>query len=207
MKCALLQINPTVGALEANRELIADKVNEAYHAGAELIVTPELALSGYPPEDLILKDHYCDDCETQLQLLEKSLPPEALVIIGTPVLEAGQRYNGAVAFYKGERVAIYYKMILPNYGVFDEKRLFKEGSTPSIIDFKDKKIALHICEDSWDPQGEAIQSIRGKADLIVNLSASPYHYGKSSERRNRIGQCARAAQAPLLYCNLGRRSG
>ena len=73
MKCALLQINPTVGALEANRKLIADKVNEAYHAGAELIVTPELALSGYPPEDLILKDHYCDDCETQLQLLEKSL--------------------------------------------------------------------------------------------------------------------------------------
>ena len=202
MKCALLQINPTVGALEANRELIADKVNEAYHAGAELIVTPELALSGYPPEDLILKDHYCDDCETQLQLLEKSLPREALVIIGTPVLEAGQRYNGAVAFHKGERVATYYKMILPNYGVFDEKRLFKEGSTPSIIDFKNKSIALHICEDSWDPHGKAIQSIRGKADLIVNLSASPYHYGKSNERRNRIGQCARAAQAPLLYCNL-----
>ena len=78
----------------------------------------------------------------------------------------------------------------------------KEGSTPSIIDFKDKRIALHICEDSWDPHGKAIQSIRGKADLIVNLSASPYHYGKSTERRNRIGQCARAAQAALLYCNL-----
>ncbi len=203
MKTALIQMNPTVGALEANTDRIVSNAWEAFNEGARLIVFPELALSGYPPEDLILKDHFCADCEAQLQRLEQELPPEATVVVGTPVSKDGKKYNAAIVFQGSETVGIYKKMLLPNYGVFDEKRLFDAGTEPFVFDFGGQTAALHICEDSWDPNGAAVASLEGKGiDLLINLSASPYYRGKLNDRIDVLAQTAQTLNTTLLYCNL-----
>lgn len=203
MQIALIQTNPILGALEANRATLVQRAHEAEAAGARLIVFPELALCGYPPEDLILKDHFCSDCEKQLALLESELPPAACVVVGAPIMDAGQRYNAALVFLGGRRIGTYRKMHLPNYGVFDEKRLFTAGNEPFTFILEGVRIGLHICEDSWDPAGAAVRALASCApDLAINLSASPYHRGKLRERTAALAQSSRALHAPLLYCNL-----
>ncbi len=203
MKAALIQMNPTVGALEANTDQIISKAREAFDEGARLIVFPELSVSGYPPEDLILKDHFCADCEAQLKRLEKELPPEAFVIVGSPVSRDGGKYNAALVFHASETVGEYRKMLLPNYGVFDEYRLFAAGTKPFVFDIDGQRAAIHICEDSWEPDGAAVAALEGQGiDLLVNLSASPYHRGKLGGRIDVLEQTARKLNAPLLYCNL-----
>jgi len=203
MKAALIQMNPTVGALEANADLIVSNAWKAFDEGARLIVFPELALSGYPPEDLILKDHFCADCEAQLKRLEKELPPEAFVVVGSPISRDGGKYNAALVFHASETVGEYRKMLLPNYGVFDEHRLFKPGTEPFVIGIDGQKAAIHICEDSWEPDGGAVASLAGKnIDLLVNLSASPYYRNKLNDRIGVLAQTARKLDATLLYCNI-----
>ncbi len=203
MKSALVQMNPTVGALEANTNLIISKAWEAFNAGARLIVFPELALSGYPPEDLILKDHFCTDCETQLQRLKKELPPEVTVGVGAPVSRDGKKYNAALVFRNSKIIGEYHKMLLPNYGVFDEKRLFEPGTDPFVFEIDGQKAAIHICEDSWDPEGAAVASLAGKdIDLLINLSASPYYRNKLNDRIDVLAQTAQKLDTSLFYCNL-----
>lgn len=197
-------MNSTVGALEENTDRILSNAREAFHNGADLIVFPELAIAGYPPEDLILKDHFCSDCEDQLKRLAKELPPEATVVVGTPLSRAGKKYNAAVVFHGSRIVGEYYKMLLPNYGVFDEKRLFDAGIKPLVIDIDGQRAAIQICEDSWEPEGRAVASLEGeKIDLLLNLSASPYHRGKLlNDRIDVLAQTARKLDATLLYCNI-----
>jgi NAD+ synthase (glutamine-hydrolysing) len=203
MKTALVQLNPTVGALEANTGLIIARAQEARRAGARLIVFPELAVSGYPPEDLILKDHFCDDCEAQYRRLEEELPPEAFVVAGTPLVRDGRKYNGAVVFHGGTRIGEYRKMLLPNYGVFDEQRIFEAGSGPLVLEMEGLTAALHICEDSWEPDGPAVAALADrKIDLLINLSASPYYRGKLKDRTRVLARTAGRLKASLLYCNL-----
>ncbi len=203
MKTALIQMNPTVGALEANTDLIVSNARKAFNEGARLIVFPELAISGYPPEDLILKDHFCADCEVQLQRLKKELPPEAAVAVGAPVSRKGKKHNAAIVFQGSEIVGEYHKMLLPNYGVFDEKRLFDAGTEPFVFDFGGQTAALHICEDSWEPNGAAVASLEGKGiDLLINLSASPYYRNKLTDRIDVLAQTAQKLKTTLLYCNL-----
>ncbi len=203
MKTALIQMNTTVGALKRNTDLIISKANEAYSEGARLIVFPELAVSGYPPEDLILKDHFCGDCKIQLERLKKELPEEACVLIGSPVIRNRKKYNAALVFNKGEIAGEYHKMLLPNYGVFDEKRLFEPGTEPFVFDLEDRTYAVHICEDSWEPEGAAAASLAGKnIDCLINLSASPYHRGKLTDRISVLAQTAKKLNAEMLYCNL-----
>ncbi|OUX38857.1 MAG: hypothetical protein CBE26_00295 [Kiritimatiellaceae bacterium TMED266] len=202
MQSALLQINPTLGALEHNTDIILGQAREAANRGAQLIVTPELALSGYPPEDLILKDHFCNDCQDQLDRLQQELPPEPLIIVGAPILRAGKKYNAAIVFHQHKIIGEYHKQLLPNYGVFDEKRLFTAGHKPLLFNHADKTIAIHICEDSWEPNGPAVQCINQPIDLLVNLSASPYHREKQQHRLQILQQTARQLNASLLYCNL-----
>ncbi|MCK5676209.1 MAG: NAD+ synthase, partial [Verrucomicrobia bacterium] len=164
---------------------------------------PELAISGYPPEDLILKDHFCDNCGVQLQRLEKELPPEATVVVGTPVSKDGKKHNAAVVFKDSKRLGEYHKMLLPNYGVFDEIRLFEAGTEPFVFEIDGQKAALHICEDSWDPDGTAVASLASRSiDLLINLSASPYYRNKLSDRIDVLEQTAQKLDATLLYCNL-----
>ena len=204
MKTALVQMNPTVGALERNADLIISNAWKAFDEGAKLIVFPELALAGYPPEDLILKDHFCDDCRIQLERFKRELPPEAFVLVGSPTFNDGKKYNSALVFRGSEIIGEYHKMLLPNYGVFDEKRLFEAGMAPLIFDIEGQKAAVHICEDSWEPEGVAVQSLeKEKLDLLINLSASPYHRGKLlNDRIDVLAQTAKNLNTTLLYCNM-----
>jgi NAD+ synthase (glutamine-hydrolysing) len=119
MKTALIQMNPTVGALEANTDRIIKKAQEAFADHARLIIFPELTVSGYPPEDLILKDHFTADCEKQFQRLKTKLPAEAFVIVGSPIAEGTNKYNAALVFHAEKNIGTYKKLLLPKYGVFD----------------------------------------------------------------------------------------
>jgi NAD+ synthase (glutamine-hydrolysing) len=203
MQIALIQTNPTVGALAQNAEEILSAARSAFQKGARLILFPELALSGYPPEDLILKDHFCADCDALLDDLAKKLPPESYVVIGAPLARKGKKQNAAIVFHQGKRVGEYYKMLLPNYGVFDEKRLFEAGEKPFVFEVDEERIALHICEDSWAPDGAATLALADqKIDILLNLSASPYHRGKLDDRIRVLAQTAKTLSATLVYCNL-----
>ena len=202
MKFALLQINPTVGALKENRLLIANKANEAFRQGADIICTPELCLSGYPPEDLIQKNHFCEDCEKHLIILKKELPKNCLIIIGSPTIRDNKKRNTAVIFHNGKIINKYDKQILPNYGVFDEKRLFSEGDSSLIISYKNKKIGFHICEDSWYENHACTSDLRNKIDYLINLSASPYHKNKNFTRLKILASTAKKINTTFIYCNL-----
>ncbi|MDF7805937.1 NAD+ synthase [Pontiellaceae bacterium B12219] len=204
MKTALVQMNPTVGALAANTDLIISNAWKAFKEDARLIVFPELAIAGYPPEDLILKDHFCNDCALQVQRLREELPTEAYVVVGTPTSKDRKKYNSALVFHGSEIVGEYHKILLPNYGVFDEKRLFEAGTEPLIFDIYGRKAAVHICEDSWEPNGAAVQTLESQnLDLLINLSASPYHRGKLINHRiDVLAQTAKKLNTTLLYCNM-----
>ena len=200
---ALAQIDAVVGALDANAERITRAAHAAADAGAEVVVFPELALSGYPPEDLVLKRHFVEDARAAVEALASRLPPAALAIVGTPWPGTDRCHNAAVAIHGGRIVAVYRKMLLPNYGVFDEKRLFEPGTEPGLVEFDGWRLGLHICEDSWFPAAAPCTSLRAaRVDGVLNLSASPYHRGKRAQREEVLGAAARACGAPLLYCNL-----
>ena len=199
----LAQINPTVGALEHNADLVLDAANRAAAAGSDVVVFPELALSGYPPEDLVLKRHFLEDVERQLARIAEAAPPGLVLLVGAPVAQAGQVYNAAVVVQDGATTRRYHKMTLPNYGVFDEKRVFAEGTTPLVITVKGHRLALHICEDSWSTDFASTRALtEHPVDLLINLSASPYHMGKLELREDILGRSARFLGLPLLYCNL-----
>ena len=200
---ALAQVNVTVGALAANAEKIAAKAREAAAAGAAVVAFPELAVSGYPPEDLVLKKHFLADGEAQLERLAKELPADAVVIVGCPTAGKDGAHNSAVVIAGGKIVARYHKMALPNYGVFDEKRVFAAGNQPLVLDVAGTRIGLHICEDSWDTREKACTGLaKAGLDALVNISASPYHRGKLSVREETLGKAAKLLKAPLLYGNL-----
>ncbi len=132
LRICLAQINATVGALRANAERIAEAAHAVARRSADLIVFPEMALSGYPPEDLVLRPHFLDDVERRLTSLERGLPPGPAVLVGAPRRAPdGARFNSAFVFARGRRIGIYDKMLLPNYGVFDEVRLFRPGDRPA----------------------------------------------------------------------------
>jgi len=203
MIAALLQINATVGDLAGNTERIFQHAAQAADAGAQLIVFPELALSGYPPEDLVLKKHFLRACEQRLEELADQLPRDALVLVGCPREVGGHPANTAVAFTGGRIAGCYRKMALPNYGVFDEKRVFRAGEQPVMVQLNGMRIGIHICEDSWNADAPAAAMLAAaKPDALVNLSASPYHRGKQNLREEILSRMAARVQVPLLYCNL-----
>ncbi|MFH0908869.1 MAG: NAD+ synthase [bacterium] len=203
LRCALVQLDTVVGALTPNAEKIARLAREARADGANVIVFPELALSGYPPEDLVLKRHFVDDCRKALDRLAGELPEDTLTIVGAPWSDGGPAFNTAVVFKGRERAFVYRKMLLPNYGVFDEQRVFAPGSEPGIVEFQGVKIGLHICEDSWFTDRGSCAAMRGgTVDVVINISASPYHRGKLSQREDMLRHAAQFLNCPLLYCNL-----
>jgi NAD+ synthetase len=202
LKTALIQMNPTVGALQENADRMITDVKGAAECGAQLIVFPELSLCGYPPEDLILRPQFIQDCDKQLTRLADKLPKEVFTVVGAPTTDGTGRYNAAVVFHGGEVVGIYRKMLLPNYGVFDEKRVFDAGKKAFTFDAFGKKVGIQICEDSWLPEGAACIALAAeRPDLVINLSASPYHRGKRLERKNVFSAAAKKLKAPLLFCN------
>jgi NAD+ synthase (glutamine-hydrolysing) len=200
---ALVQLNVTVGALAANAQRIVARAKEAADAGADMIAFPELALSGYPPEDLVLRKHFLDDCEAQMERLARELPRDAVVIVGGPRRLDHGAANAAFVFHGGRMAAHYDKIALPNYGVFDEKRVFVAGDRALVLDIGGARVGIHICEDSWVLEDTACALLRGaRLDALINLSASPYHRGKLNLREEALRKTVAFVDAHLLYCNL-----
>ena len=202
MKFALVQMNPTVGALPENAAKIARFAQAAAAAGAEVAVFPEQALCGYPPDDLVLRPRFMDAVEAEAGKLAAALPRELLALVGAPLREAGKLFNTAMLFHGGTRVATAKKMLLPNYGVFDERRIFAPGAAPLVYAFKGARLAVHVCEDSWWPAGESFRGLRGNCDVLVNLSASPYCRGRENDREEMARKATAALGVPMLYTNV-----
>lgn len=201
MRIALAQINPTVGDLEGNAYLMQETAKQARAAGAALVVFPELAVSGYPPEDLLLKDHFVRDCEKQLTELAARCR-DVVLLVGAPLRRNGALYNAAVILVGGEIRDWYGKRELPNYAVFDEKRYFTPGNRWLTLELGNTRWLLTVCEDIWDegPSLRAAVAASGACG-VINLSMSPYHVGKGRERETMLARRARAAGAYVLYVN------
>mgnify|MGYP001476895352 FL=1 len=207
MKIALCQINPTVGAIKQNKELILKKYQEAINLGAELIVFPELALIGYPPQDLLLRNKFINNAAVALdEIAKQSTIP---IIVGSTLVENDQLYNCSYVCANGQIINHYKKILLPTYDVFDEDRYFKSGDQPVTVEIaigpKIKKIGLQICEDLWDhtySRNLAGQLKNAGAELIINISASPYRVDRLVDRCNLIKTKVDNTGIPFLYCNL-----
>ena len=207
MKVSLCQINPTVGAIERNMDLIMKWYQKAVAAGAELTVFPELVLVGYPPQDLLLRRRFLDKAEMALKsIAEKTTIP---MIIGNPMRENGELYNCAFVCGHGEITGHYKKRLLPTYDVFDEDRYFTSGDSTEVIEvkFENKsvKIGMQICEDLWDEDYACnlVKSLKEKgAECIVNISASPYRVGSLADRSKLIASKVAETALPFFYCNM-----
>ena len=207
MKIALCQINPTVGAIKQNKQLILNRYAEAISLGAELVVFPELALIGYPPQDLLLRKQFIKNAQIALnEIAEQSTVP---IILGSTLAENDKLYNCSFVCANGQVIDHYKKMLLPTYDVFDEDRYFKSGDKPVVVEVqigsKNKKIGLQICEDLWDytySQNLSDELKTNGAELIINISASPYRVDRLVDRCNLIKEKVNSTGIPFLYCNL-----
>ncbi len=199
LRVALAQINPTVGDIDANAGKIAERIAEARDQGAALVVFPELALSGYPPEDLLLKTSFLDRAASALG--ELAAQTRGIVaLVGFPE-RAEDVYNAAAVLADGEIAAVYRKMYLPNYGVFDEQRYFQSGAEAGIFELNGIPIGLTICEDIWEPGPPAMTEALAGAQVIVNLSASPYRVGYGHGRERMLVQRAVDNLAAVVFVN------
>jgi len=199
MRIALAQINPTVGDLEGNVSRIIDYLQRAKRVDADLIAFPELSVTGYPPEDLLLKSQFIDDNLQALKRIQESVS-DITAIIGF-VDRKNDIYNAAALIHNKEIIDVYHKVYLPNYGVFDEYRYFRAGVRYPIYRIGDAWIGINICEDIWYPEGPArIQSLAG-AEVILNINASPYHIGKGRLREEMLSTRAFDNSVTLAYLN------
>jgi NAD+ synthase (glutamine-hydrolysing) len=197
----LAQLNTLVGDIPGNTAKVLAAAQTAMKQGqVDAILFPELTLTGYPPEDLLLRPSLGLRIERALQELQAAQLPMALVV-GYPRLKDGCLYNMAGVITGGKLVAEYAKQCLPNYQVFDEKRYFAAGDLPCVFDLKGVPTALSVCEDIWHPEPMAQAKAAG-AKLMLNLNASPYHQGKQSEREAVIALRAHEGQMPVVYTNL-----
>src|SRR3954468_1806199 len=202
LRVALAQINSTVGDIQGNAAKIRDYIGRARDEGAQLVIFPELALTGYPPEDLLLKTHFVDAAGTALsELAGETDEGDIVALIGFPE-RRDDVYNACAVLADGEIQAVYRKMFLPNYGVFDEARYFQAGTEAALIELNGVAYGLTVCEDIWEPGPPATIEALAGAQVIVNLSASPYHAGKPQERERMLLQRARDNTAIVLFCNL-----
>ena len=200
MKIVMAQINTLVGDIKGNTQRILDVCVDQSALGVDMVVFPELTLTGYPPEDLLLRQHTTDLTAAALERLCQDLPDGLAVVVGYPRRQGGLLFNSAGVLYNGAVVAEYDKQCLPNYQVFDEKRYFEAGADTCVVTIKDLPIGLTICEDIWHPQPAANAAAAG-AQLLINLNASPFHRGKQSERTAQVSALARTHQLPILYVN------
>ena len=200
MRIALAQINPTVGDAPGNADRIIRRIEEARRQGARLLVTPELALSGYPPEDLLFHRGFRRRIEEGLARLADAARGIDL-LVGYPEYSGGVLFNSAAWLRDGHRVANYRKQRLPNYQVFDEKRYFTPGESAVAVELDGVRVAPIICEDVWHVEPAASARSAG-ADICLALNASPYQQGKQAEREANMALRARETGMPFVYLNL-----
>jgi NAD+ synthase (glutamine-hydrolysing) len=214
VRLALCQLNAVVGDIAGNAERIRAGMSAARDAGAELVLFPELALTGYPPEDLLLREHFLRDVDLALRTLAGEVRG-TIAIVGFPESSSSSSffssssspstaavYNSAAVLADGGVRAVYRKFHLPNYGVFDERRYFTAGSEPLTIDVGDRRVGVTVCEDLWTPGAPASEEAAAGASLIANISASPYHAGKGAEREQLFAGRARESNAYVAFCGL-----
>ncbi|MEX2241643.1 MAG: NAD+ synthase [Burkholderiales bacterium] len=198
---AAAQINCVVGDLSANAARILETTERARAAGADLVLTPELSLCGYPPEDLVLREGFLADCRRELEALASRVRGIALVV-GFPELAAGgARYNAAALIRDGRVAAVARKRELPNYDVFDEKRTFDAGSEPCLVELKGARFGLAICEDVWFGRVPAAAQAAG-AQAMLTINASPYHKRKQATRHGVFRDWIRDTGMPMVAVNL-----
>lgn len=198
---ALAQINPTVGAVAGNAERIRAARSEAAALGADLMVCSELVVSGYPPEDLVLKPFFMEHVErTVRELAALTADGGPAMLLGTPWRGGGRTWNAAVLLDGGSISAVRFKHDLPNYGVFDEKRVFAAGPLPDSVSFRGVKIGVLICEDMWTPEVAASLAGQG-AELLIVPNGSPFEADKLSRRLELARERVRETRLPLVYVN------
>lgn len=201
LKITVAQIELTIGDLEKNKNKILSAVERSrdeYHA--DIVLFPELCITGYPPEDLLLRDDFHDAVEKyKTQIVEKITGIDA--IISFPHKTEKGLFNAAALVRDGEIIEYYYKQLLPNYSVFDEKRYFTPGTEPCVFEKNGIKVGINICEDIWFPDGPVVQSKGAGAELILSVNASPFCIDKAEIRRNIITERAQEIDAPLIYAH------
>ena len=199
LRIAVAQMNATVGDLAGNVDRILDFAVRARDGGADVLLTPELALSGYPPEDLLMRPDFYRACATQVERLAAAavLP----VVVGHPEEFGKDRYNAASLLVEGRIVATYRKHRLPNYEVFDEQRYFAAGSEPCVIELKGVRCGLVICADVWE-SGAAESAVQAGAELMLSLNASPFHMNKQARRYDVLRDRVAATGKPVIYANM-----
>jgi NAD+ synthase (glutamine-hydrolysing) len=200
VRIALAQINPTVGDIAGNEQLIATQITAARAQGAAVVLLPELAITGYPPEDLLLKEHFLADARAAIDRLAAQTH-DIVAVVGFPE-RAQDVYNSAAVLCDGAVRAIYRKVNLPNYGVFDEARYFQSGTGGAVIEVDGVTLGLTVCEDIWTPGPPETDEAQAGATIILNISASPYHVGKGVEREQMVAQRARDNRAAFVFCAL-----
>ena len=207
MKIGICQINPTVGAINKNKQLILENYNRSISLGAELVVFPELALTGYPPQDLLLREQFLKRTANALDEIAKQTSTP--MILGSTLVDNSDLFNCSFLCENGKIVGYYKKILLPTYDVFDEDRYFKSGNEPSVFELaisgQSKRIGLQICEDLWDHNysKDLAESIKETgADIIINISASPFGDDRLIERSNLIKAKAQKTRLTFVYCNM-----
>ena len=199
IRIGLAQVNTTVGDLEGNSQLICEWIGRARDEGADIVAFPELALTGYPPEDLVLKPGFVRDNLKQLNVVARATKGISAVV--GFVDEDGDLYNAAAFMHDGEIKAIYHKVFLPNYGVFDEQRYFAPGHRSPILELSGIRVGVTICEDCWYPSGPMAWQAYHGAELLININGSPYHYGKRAPREEMVAGRAADYGAYVAYVN------
>jgi NAD+ synthase (glutamine-hydrolysing) len=199
LRVALAQINPTVGDLAGNEEKIVGYIWRARELAADLVVFSELAVPGYPPEDLLLKPSFVADNRACLERIAASTVG-IIAIVGF-VDRTDDLHNAAAVLHEGQVAAVHHKMYLPNYAVFDEDRYFQAGERPLVLSLGGPVVGVNICEDIWYPAGPAQAQALAGAQLVINLSASPYHAGKVAARECMLATRAADNVVYVAFCN------
>ncbi|MCX7164217.1 MAG: NAD+ synthase [Rhodocyclales bacterium] len=199
LRVAVAQFNAHVGDLAGNAKRILEFAARARDGGADVLLTPELALAGYPPEDLLMRPDFYRACAAQLEALVRAAPLP--MVIGYPEASAGERYNSAALVADGRVKAVYRKHRLPNYEVFDEERYFAAGRAPCVVELNGVRCGLAICADVWEPGAAEAAALAG-AELMLTLNASPFHMNKQARRYEVLRDRVAATGKPVIYANL-----
>ncbi|HAG11617.1 MAG TPA: NAD+ synthase [Desulfotomaculum sp.] len=211
MKIALAQLNPTIGNIKHNAAKISRIIKICRNKNVDLAIFPELALTGYPPRDLLFREDFLKEVEFALDKYIIPYSDEVAIIVGAPIRENGDLYNSALLYTHGSLAGRQDKTLLPDYDVFDESRYFKSGDNHKPVLFKGVKFGLTVCEDVWNdkdywnrhlyPIDPVEKLIEEEADLIINISASPYHYSKINLRLDMLQKMAQKYGKPFIYVN------
>jgi NAD+ synthase (glutamine-hydrolysing) len=199
MKIGLAQINPKVGDISGNLKKILFSLDKL--SDAEIVLFPELCLTGYPPEDLLFNKDFISQVNQAINAIAQQVPSGKVVVLGAPESFQGELYNAAFVLSNGGVRGTHRKVFLPNYDVFDEERYFKEGSKGTVLNFRNDKAGIIVCEDIWRPDGPAQWESLANVSAIFSINASPFEYGKSRSRLTLLEHLAKTLGVNIVYLN------